>query len=740
MAIPGYRILRKIRQGGMSTVYLAIQQSVDREVAIKVMSPNLNSDPSFSSRFYREAKIVGKLSHHNIVSIYDVGNHKHYNYIAMDFLPGIPLQDRLAQGVSTEQAIRVVREMASALHYAHERGYVHRDIKPDNILFREDDSAVLCDFGIAKALKNNVKMTNFGAVLGTPNYMSPEQAQGKEIDGRADIYSLGVVFYEMLTGQLPFTGEDPVAIAVKHMTSAIPKLPADKKAFQAIIEKMMAKKASSRFQTGAEIITALDELEQSLNSQDEKQFTQSGFTSMQMLSIFGALFSTLTTVVKVSFQRFLLSKSKFSSETIQLSEKQQQDLDTFILNDDNDDLPSQYDDLPLIQDTIKQAPIKYRWSRLLIVAVPLLIAVISIIFWAQQEQNPEEMVAVIEPPPEQAVQETLLPAVPDTPNTPPSAEDIEAAETEDLTALETPEEVAPIPEPEPESEPKYALTINTQPSNARVRILNIKPRYTDGILLEPGNYRISVSAPDYLPQKFWVKLKQKDLKRHIKLQPGRRLLAAGTLLKDKLKTDGTGPTMVVQPRYNNVAIAISQYEITFAEYDQYAQLNQLPLPDDFGWGRGKRPVVGIDLQQAKQYAAWLSEQTGQHYRLPTQAEWQRASLAGSKTTYWWGTDSSKTMANCRRGCDSEYSKFFSTSTAPVGSYKANPYGLFDTAGNVAEWLDSCTNPEPENSCQEALVAGGSHQDSEKNISASSFVKVKPEEKNKAIGLRLVLDL
>ncbi len=235
MAIPGYRILRKIRQGGMSTVYLAIQKSVDREVAIKVMSPTLSNAPSFGSRFYREAKIVGQLSHPNIVSIYDVGSHKQYNYIAMDYLPGMPLQDRLEQGISPQEAIKITRELAAALDYAHSRGYMHRDIKPDNILFRSDGAAVLCDFGIAKALKGKVSMTNAGAVLGTPHYMSPEQAQGKEIDGRADLYSLGVVFFEMLTGHVPYQGDEPVAVAVKHMSAPIPKLPANQKIFQPLI-------------------------------------------------------------------------------------------------------------------------------------------------------------------------------------------------------------------------------------------------------------------------------------------------------------------------------------------------------------------------------------------------------------------------------------------------------------------------------------------------------------------------
>ncbi|WP_101756968.1 bifunctional serine/threonine-protein kinase/formylglycine-generating enzyme family protein [Oceanicoccus sp. KOV_DT_Chl] len=730
MAIPGYRILRKIRQGGMSTVYLAIQQSVDREVAIKVMSPNLNSDPSFSTRFYREAKIVGKLSHPNIVSIYDVGNHKHYNYIAMDFLPGMPLQDRLDQGVSVEQAIRIIREMASALNYAHERGYVHRDVKPDNILFREDDSAVLCDFGIAKALKGSVKMTNFGSVLGTPNYMSPEQAQGKEIDGRADIYSLGVVFYEMLTGQVPFSGDDPVAIAVKHMTSAIPKLPAEHKSFQNIIEKMMDKKAANRFQTGAEVITALDELEKSL-TQGTKQLTQSGSTTLQMLGLIGALFNTLTTAVTVSVQRLLLSKNKFTSQTVQLSEKQQQDLDSFILNDDSEELPEHYADLPLIQDTIEQAAVGFRWSR---IVIPCLIVIAisagAFYFWPaphQQPIPPAAIAAVNEAAPIDAAESTTM----DTKISEDADSDTEPSTETDIIA-----EVTTEPEPMPE----FALTVDTQPDDAIVRILNIKPRYRDGILLNPGNYHIKVSAKHYFPETFWIKIADKNVQREVNLQPTRRLLAAGTVIQDKLASGGDGPAMVVQTRTNDLAIALSQHEITFAQYDQYAQHTEQTLPDDAGWGRENRPVVSVNFTQAKAYAKWLSEQTGEKYRLPNQAEWQHASKAGSDSAYWWGQERSKDKANCRKGCNSEFSKFFSSSTAPVGTYPANPYGLFDTAGNVAEWLDECSSTNVDNSCETALVAGGSHKDPDKEISSDSIKTIKADTQSDDIGFRLLLEL
>ncbi len=261
MHIPGYRVIRKINQGGMSTVYLAIQISVGRVVALKVMNPQLNSDPAFSERFQREATIVGQLSHPNIVAIYDIGRHDDLNYIAMDYLPNGSVHDKMSTGLSGEEVLRITREIASALDHAHDKGYIHRDIKPENILFRADNSAVLSDFGVARGLAANSRMTHVGTVVGTPHYMSPEQTKGNSVDGRSDLYSLGIVFYEMLTGTLPYQGDEAVTIALKHISAPIPKLPMQYLAYQKILEKLLAKDPEQRFQRGRDLIAAIEDLE-----------------------------------------------------------------------------------------------------------------------------------------------------------------------------------------------------------------------------------------------------------------------------------------------------------------------------------------------------------------------------------------------------------------------------------------------------------------------------------------------
>src|SRR5690606_4806875 len=186
MQIPGYTIIKKINAGGMATVFIATQHSVGRTVALKIMKPAFDKDPEFHQRFQREATIIGQLSHPNIIPIYDIGRHEGLNYISMEFLPKGSLDEKIKRGISLDQIIKITCGIAAALEQAHSKGYIHRDIKPENILFREDESPVLTDFGIARTIKSKANMTQVGTVIGTPYYMSPEQAKGEASDGRSD--------------------------------------------------------------------------------------------------------------------------------------------------------------------------------------------------------------------------------------------------------------------------------------------------------------------------------------------------------------------------------------------------------------------------------------------------------------------------------------------------------------------------------------------------------------------------
>ncbi len=261
LEIPGYTIQRMLGKGGMATVYLAVQEKFERDIALKVMAPALSADEGFRERFLREAKIVARISHPNIVAVYDVNEVNGIHYIAMEYHPGGDLKARLRNGLSAREAIGILRDMAKALDYAHSKGYLHRDIKPDNILFRVDGSAVLTDFGIAKATEGDANLTQMGMVAGTPKYMSPEQARGQPLDADSDLYSLGVVLFEMLTGRLPYEATDPIALGIQHMNAPIPKLEGRIAHFQPLIDRLLAKNAAQRPQSGAQLVREIDAIE-----------------------------------------------------------------------------------------------------------------------------------------------------------------------------------------------------------------------------------------------------------------------------------------------------------------------------------------------------------------------------------------------------------------------------------------------------------------------------------------------
>jgi len=260
MQIPGFDIDRELGQGAMASVYLATQRSLERKVALKIMAASLAADPTFCERFLREGRTLARLAHPNIATIHDIGNVGELYYMAMEYLPSGTLKERIADGLTPEQGLAYVRQIAQALGYAHAQGLVHRDVKPANILFRADGTAVLSDFGIAKSLDDRTQFTQAGFAVGTPSYMSPEQARGMEIDGRADLYALGVVLYEILVGKLPYSGTDALSTALAHLTEPLPELPIEHGRYQDILRGLLAKDPNERFADAAALLAALDRL------------------------------------------------------------------------------------------------------------------------------------------------------------------------------------------------------------------------------------------------------------------------------------------------------------------------------------------------------------------------------------------------------------------------------------------------------------------------------------------------
>lgn len=258
-----YQIVKELGKGSMGVVYQAHDPQIDRLVALKVLREDRVGGEDFVLRFLKEAKAIGRLSHPNIVTVYDVGRDHGTIYIAMEYLEGKPFNDVIRNGqMSLEQNVDIGLQVSRTLNYAHSKGIVHRDIKPSNIIFSADGQVKLTDFGIARIEDPNAaQQTQAGDILGTPTYMSPEQVIGKSVDGRSDLYSLGVFLYELTVGRRPFLGNNIAAIfrAITHDTPIAPSQidPSIPKALSDLIIKAVSKNPDERFQTGAEMCDAL---------------------------------------------------------------------------------------------------------------------------------------------------------------------------------------------------------------------------------------------------------------------------------------------------------------------------------------------------------------------------------------------------------------------------------------------------------------------------------------------------
>jgi DNA-binding response OmpR family regulator len=264
VTIRGQRYVRTITTGTLSTVYLAESERVGELVVLKVLrevpdkSPEKDAMRATFDRFLQEYEVVAKVEHPNVVRIYDLGIADDHAYIAMEYFPAGDLRQRMQRPLSPRQALAFLRQMAAALQAIHSVGVLHRDLKPGNVMLRADDSLVLIDFGLAKQLRLDAEITDTGEIFGTPYYMSPEQGHGNDTDERSDLYSLGVIFCEMLTGRKPYLAATPMGVIYKHSHAPLPELPAGIGHLQPLLHGLLAKLPRDRFQSAAVLIEAID--------------------------------------------------------------------------------------------------------------------------------------------------------------------------------------------------------------------------------------------------------------------------------------------------------------------------------------------------------------------------------------------------------------------------------------------------------------------------------------------------
>jgi serine/threonine protein kinase len=258
--IASYTLLEPIGHGGMAVVYRARQESLDRTVAVKILSENLAASPEFMERFRREARTAANLRHPNVITVHDFGqDERGVPYLVLEYIEGPTLADLMDAGLDDGRIPNLLDQIAAGLDYAHARGVIHRDIKPGNVLLTDDGRAVLADFGLAWLLEG-AHLTLTGGVIGTPEYMSPEQAAGEPIDHRSDVYALGVVLYEMLVGERPFVAETPIGVLLKHLQDPAPSIldarPDLPPAVGQVLARCLVKDPAERFASAGELARA----------------------------------------------------------------------------------------------------------------------------------------------------------------------------------------------------------------------------------------------------------------------------------------------------------------------------------------------------------------------------------------------------------------------------------------------------------------------------------------------------
>ncbi|MEE8156805.1 MAG: protein kinase [Gammaproteobacteria bacterium] len=257
--IKGHRYIKQLATGSLSSVYLAESDSVDTQVVLKVLRqiPDVAEDASTFERFLQEYEVISRIDHPNVVKIYDIGIADDQVYIAMEYFPAGDLKARIKKPLPPKVALNYLQQMARALDAIHSVGVLHRDLKPGNVMLRKDDTLALIDFGLAKQLRLEADITGTGEIFGTPYYMSPEQGHADAVDERGDIYSLGVIFYEMLTGERPFVAATPMAVIYKHSHSDIPALPESLAAYQELVNTLLAKDPADRYQSADALLVVL---------------------------------------------------------------------------------------------------------------------------------------------------------------------------------------------------------------------------------------------------------------------------------------------------------------------------------------------------------------------------------------------------------------------------------------------------------------------------------------------------
>ena len=727
--IPGYRVLRRIGKGGMSYVYLGVQESLDRQVAVKVMAPEALTDEKSKQRFEQEARTIAKLEHPCIVGIHEVGRTPQgLLYYVLPYLAKGHLGQRDFTADET-RVVEVLRSLLSALEYAHARGIVHRDVKAENVLFDNADRPLLTDFGIALSKRDSSRITTAGLAVGSGGYMAPEQARGEAVDGRADLYSVGVLAFELLSGRLPYLSSEPLSLALMHAQDPIPRLPAEKKHWQPFIDRAMAKAPDNRFRNAQQMLGALHQIanRERMTVEGDKSPSSSSSRAWLKPAIFGV--SGLALVVVAA----LMLRSRDAAKAPDFFTDKKNDTPAQVAATPAKPVPKPAAIVPA-QVTSTDLPADVPPTAPDIVpptTTPATETIATPAVAAATGNTGAEFAAV-----QANVAVTALDYDPGIVGAreisavkrqiaqkrfslPPGGNAIDSLAAARRLAADNPE----LPALSEQIVAGLAAAMNE--GIVASRDDSVASLYQRGKKFVRDNKLVDQPAwkkfRDGLPPLLVARLERatrgndaaaidrsKAMARALEvdpklLEPSWSKAVVAQAPRAETPRNSGGPAMIaLRP-----GLSVMREEVSRSSYAQFASGTGRPNARcrnrlapisikkrswvDPGFAQdGNHPVVCVSFEDAKAYAQWLSQRTGEKYRLPTFAEWQLIS------NYRGSGDA------CRDGkvdCGNE-------GTVATNQGAASPLGLLGVRGNAREWLDDCAG-----SCSRRQVGGLSWRDS-----------------------------
>ncbi|WP_374603272.1 bifunctional serine/threonine-protein kinase/formylglycine-generating enzyme family protein [Arenimonas sp.] len=742
--IPGYRVLRRIGKGGMSQVYLGVQESLDRQVAVKVMSPAALTDEISKQRFEHEARTIAKLEHPCIVGIHEVGRTRQgLLYYVLPYLA----KGHLGQRDFTqdeERAVEVLRSLLSALEYAHARGIVHRDVKAENVLFDNADRPLLTDFGIALSKRDSTRITTAGLAVGSGGYMAPEQARGEVVDGRADLYSVGVLAFELVTGHLPFQAADPLALALMHAQDPVPRLPPEKKHWQPFIDRAMAKSPDNRYRNAQQMLGALNQV-------------AAGKRPEPLIN---------PDKVKGAFERWWKPVLATASAALLAA------VAILWLMDGRKEAAPPAGDFFTVEQAPPQPAAAEEPAPAPVPATPAPEPAAPV-----QSPAPAEPAAVAQTPAETTafdqVRADVATTTLDYDPTRPAARELSAASRQiqrqrlslptgdnAMETLRAARQLAP-------REPALFRLSDEVIAYYSTRVVAAVDAGDDAVARQNYERAAPFAAEmDRLEGKPWSEMRAAlpplllaRLEKGLQAQDADDVAATKVLAAalevapaqlepawskavelpkagDTLPDSAVAMILVRTPRGNTPGLGAMRSEVTRAEYAAFASATQRPAArcrsrvvlinlkkrswDDPGFSQsGNHPVACVSFDDAQAYAQWLSRRTGLSYRLPTLGEWSPlADYRGSGNACQDG----------RIDCGAE-------GTVNAGQGPLSPLGLAGLRGNLREWTSNCTR-----GCQRRLAAGMGWRDTAAKASPGQSDDLDADTGYDDLGFRLVREV